>query len=177
MEIIFLFEILLHYFLYGEFSSPTWKKSPPLKKPILTRNLNLTKVPPISPHQKNWDNDIRIWNGMLFCCVILTLNSLYFAFAFSLLLNLLNTTYFSILLTVTLTSIYTIIDYPIWLFQKKQAGLRTYFPEKTLELLMFWFYPWKCQTKQSYNSENSAKLCHKPLAISRQKTKTPGNSA
>ena len=30
---------------------------------------------------------------MLFCCVILTLNSLYFAFAFSLLLNLLNTTY------------------------------------------------------------------------------------
>ena len=74
---------------------------------------------------------------MLFCCVILTLNSLYFAFAFSLLLNLLNTTYFSILLTVTLTSIHTIIDYPIWLFQKKQAGLRTYFPEKTLELLMF----------------------------------------
>ena len=40
--IIFLFEIRIHYFLYREFSSPTWKKSPPPKVPILTQNHNLT---------------------------------------------------------------------------------------------------------------------------------------
>ena len=31
----FLLEICIHYFLYREFSSPTWKKSPPPKVPIL----------------------------------------------------------------------------------------------------------------------------------------------
>ena len=44
-----LFEILLHYiyFLYRDFSSPTWKKSSPPKVPIPTQNLNLTYVSPI----------------------------------------------------------------------------------------------------------------------------------
>lgn len=40
------------------------------------------------------DNDIRTWNGMLFCCYS-NPESLYFAFVFSILLNLLNTHYFN----------------------------------------------------------------------------------
>ena len=43
--IIFLSEICIHYFLYREFSSPTWKKSP--ERPIPTQNHKLTQVPPI----------------------------------------------------------------------------------------------------------------------------------
>ena len=43
LRIVFFFEILLHYFLYWEFWSLTWKKSPPPKVPIP----NLTKFPPI----------------------------------------------------------------------------------------------------------------------------------
>ena len=38
----FLLEICIHYLLYSEFSSPTWKKSPLPKKPIPTPNPNLT---------------------------------------------------------------------------------------------------------------------------------------
>ena len=34
-------------FLYMEFSSPTWRKSPPSKEPILTKNPHLTYIPPI----------------------------------------------------------------------------------------------------------------------------------
>ena len=34
-------------FLYREFSSPTWKKSPPPKVPTLTQNYNLIYIPPI----------------------------------------------------------------------------------------------------------------------------------
>ena len=37
----FLIEIHINYFLYREFSSPTWKKSPPPKMPISTKNPNL----------------------------------------------------------------------------------------------------------------------------------------
>ena len=41
--IMFLFEIHIHYFLYREFSSPTWeKKSPSPKVPIPIQNHNLT---------------------------------------------------------------------------------------------------------------------------------------
>ena len=40
------------------------------------------------------DNDIRTWNGMLFCCYS-NPESLYFAFVFSILSNLLNTHYFN----------------------------------------------------------------------------------
>ena len=40
--IIFLLEIFIHYFLYREFLSPIWKKSPPPKVPIPTQNPNLT---------------------------------------------------------------------------------------------------------------------------------------
>ena len=36
--VLFLLEIRIHYFLYGEFSSPTWKKSPTPKVPISTEN-------------------------------------------------------------------------------------------------------------------------------------------
>ena len=39
---IFLLEISIHYFLYRELSSPTWKKSPPPQVPIPTQNPNLT---------------------------------------------------------------------------------------------------------------------------------------
>ena len=53
--IIFLFEISIHYFLYREFSSPTWKKSPPPKVPIPTQNPNLTKSLPYKPFEK-WLN-------------------------------------------------------------------------------------------------------------------------
>ena len=38
----FLLEIYIHYFLYREFSSSTWKKSSPPKVPIPTQNPNLT---------------------------------------------------------------------------------------------------------------------------------------
>ena len=37
--IIFLFEIRIHYFLYREYSSPTWKKSLPPQVPIQNYNL------------------------------------------------------------------------------------------------------------------------------------------
>ena len=36
IAIIFLLEISIHHFLYREFSSPTWKKSPPPEVPITT---------------------------------------------------------------------------------------------------------------------------------------------
>ena len=36
--IVFLLEIRNHCFLYREFLSPTWKKSPPPKVPIFTQN-------------------------------------------------------------------------------------------------------------------------------------------
>ena len=36
--VLFLLEIRIHYFLYGECSSPTWKKSPTPKVPISTEN-------------------------------------------------------------------------------------------------------------------------------------------
>ena len=39
-EIIFLFEIFIPYFLYKEFSSPTWKQSSPPKVPIPTQYHN-----------------------------------------------------------------------------------------------------------------------------------------
>ena len=39
---IFLLEVYIYYFLCREFSSPTWKKSPPPKVPIPTQNPNLT---------------------------------------------------------------------------------------------------------------------------------------
>ena len=45
--IIFLLENSIHYFLYREFSSPTWKKSPPPEVPIPTQKPNLIYVPPI----------------------------------------------------------------------------------------------------------------------------------
>ena len=35
-------EICIHYFLYREFSSPTWKKSLPPKVPIPTQNPDST---------------------------------------------------------------------------------------------------------------------------------------
>ena len=39
--IIFLFEIHIHYFyIYGEFSSPTWKKSPHAKNQFPSKILN-----------------------------------------------------------------------------------------------------------------------------------------
>ena len=41
-SLFFLLEICIHYFLYREFSSPTYKKSPPPKLPIPTQNFNLT---------------------------------------------------------------------------------------------------------------------------------------
>ena len=50
--ITFLLEISIYYFLYREFSSPTWKKSPPPKVPIPTQNPNLTWVPPIKTFWK-----------------------------------------------------------------------------------------------------------------------------
>ena len=40
--IIFLFDIHIHYFLYREFSSSTWKESLPPELPIPTPNHNLT---------------------------------------------------------------------------------------------------------------------------------------
>ena len=42
IRIIFLLEIHIYCFLYREFSSPAWKKSPPPKMPIPTHNLDLT---------------------------------------------------------------------------------------------------------------------------------------
>ena len=48
---IFFFFFCLRFvftiFLYSEFSSPTWKNSPPPKVPNPIQNLNLTKVPHI----------------------------------------------------------------------------------------------------------------------------------
>ena len=41
------------HFVFREFSSPTWKKSPPSKVPILTQNPNLTSL--YKPSQK-WFN-------------------------------------------------------------------------------------------------------------------------
>ena len=38
----FLFEVRIQYFLYSKFSSPTRKKSLPLKVPIPTYNTDLT---------------------------------------------------------------------------------------------------------------------------------------
>ena len=38
----FVLKICIQYFLYREFSSPTWKKSLPPKVPIPTQNPNLT---------------------------------------------------------------------------------------------------------------------------------------
>ena len=40
--ILFLLEIRIHDFLYREFSSPTWKKSPPPKVPTPSQNPDLT---------------------------------------------------------------------------------------------------------------------------------------
>ena len=42
IEIIVLLHIRIHYFLYREFSSPTWKKSPPPSVPIPTQNPDVT---------------------------------------------------------------------------------------------------------------------------------------
>ena len=53
IRITFLLEIAIYYFLYREFSSSTWKKSPPPKVPIPTQNPNLTWVPPIKNILKN----------------------------------------------------------------------------------------------------------------------------
>ena len=39
-----MLEICMHYFLYREFSSLTWKKSLPSKVPIPTQNPDLTQV-------------------------------------------------------------------------------------------------------------------------------------
>ena len=42
-ESFFMLEICMHYFLYREFSSLTWKKSLPSKVPIPTQNPDLTR--------------------------------------------------------------------------------------------------------------------------------------
>ena len=46
-ELFFFVWDLYYLFLYMEFSSSTWKKSPPPKVSILIKNPNLTYVPPI----------------------------------------------------------------------------------------------------------------------------------
>ena len=55
----FLFEICIHYLWYREFSSPTWKKSPPPKVPIPTKN------PPLPPITERGGGGVRTMLGLL----------------------------------------------------------------------------------------------------------------
>ena len=51
-----------------------------------------------------------------------------------------------------------------WAISRKKTsrGLRTYFFETPLQFLIFFFYHWKFQTKQSSTPGNSTKLCQIP---------------